>query len=414
MIKGVQNFKIINNIFIERKYEKMIQRIIYCTIFSVIALFISNANAVQLKHLNDLYPSKFNISGTLQTILTKSEIEQLDENIDINRFRLNINGKLNENVSFFTEFEIGGNRSSDTLWAAKPDTRMKILDNNAVTSNNNGDIYEQYIPNETSIAGGARYAQKDMGADSRLVQAYVDLKYIKKITLRIGQMARGSGYELNTPVNKLETINYSTNTGQFGKFVRGFQLKMAPFKFMKVGIGIDDSVGGITGGTNEPKAKLSPGAKIVFIPWKKHFSIKLCARHVSETKNMPDGNAGVAGTVFKYKGFNFQGEMYYLHVNPVNTGTKKGLKGNICSWYLHASYIIPKTKIQLVSRYNFFEKRMRSIKTDILKAPANYYMEIITAGINWSFSPYSRLQVMYDVVDGDNNDSLDFQLELSF
>jgi len=364
----------------------------------LMSLMISTANAVQLNQLNVLNPLKFDISGTLQTIVTKSEIEQLDEDIDIHRFRLNFKGKLNDNISFYSEFEMGANISPNTLWAATPATTMKILDSTV----------------DTEIAAGSRYAQKDMGADSQLVQAYVDLKYFKKVTLRIGQIARGSSYELNTPVNKLETINYSTSVGQFGKFVRGFQLKMAPFKFIKIGICIDDSVGGITGGTNEPKAKLSAGGKIVFIPWKKHFSIKLLTRHVSQTKNMPDANAAIVGADLKYKGFHFQGEMYHLHVNPVNTGTKSALKGNICSWFVHASYIIPKTKVQLVSRYNYFEKRIRDRKTDILKAPANYYMEIITAGVNWNFSPYSRLQVMYDVVDGDDNDSLDIQLELNF
>jgi hypothetical protein len=375
---------------------------------------VTTADAVQLNQLHMNNPLKLNLSGTLQAIVTKSEIEQLDEDVDIHRFRLNLGGKLNENVSFFTEFELGNNLSNNTLWNARPDARMKILDSKAVLTNVNGDVYDQMIPNETRIAAGARYAQKDMGADSRLVQAYINLKYFKKITLRIGQTARGSSYELNTPVNKLETINYSTSVGQFGKYIRGIQLRMAPFKFMKIGIGIDDSIGGITGGTNEPKSKLSAGGKIVFIPWKKHFTVKLCGRHIPATDYLPDANAGIIGTDFKYMGFHFQGEMYHLHVNPVNNGAKKGLKGNICSWYVHASYMIPKINVQLVSRYNFFEKRMRVRKTDILKAPANYYMEIITAGVNWHFSPNSRFQVMYDIVDGDDNDSLDIQLELFF
>jgi len=67
------------------------------------------------------------------------------------------------------------------------------------------------------IAAGGRYAQKDIGADSRLVQGYIDLKYFKKITLRVGQIPRASSFELNIPVDKLETIQYSTNVGQFGK-----------------------------------------------------------------------------------------------------------------------------------------------------------------------------------------------------
>jgi len=361
-----------------------------------IFFLISYTHAVQLKQIN---VNRFDISGTLQTIVTKSEIDILDEDVDIHRFRLNLNGELNENVSFYSEFEIGGNMSPDSLWQATPASRMRILDE---------------TQGDSEMPAGARYAQKDFGSDSQIVQAYVDLKYFKKIKLRIGQMPRGSSYELNTPVNKLETINYSTTVGQFGKFVRGVQLKIAPLKFLRIGIGIDDSVGGITGGINKPKAKFSTGGKVVIIPWPKHLSLMLCARHVSETNDMPDANAGIIGADFKFKGFHFQGQAYHLHVNPVNTGKQKGLKGNICSWYLHTSYIIPKTKLQIVSRYNYFEKRIRDRKTDNLKAPANYHMEIITAGVNWIFSPYSRLQVMYDIVDGDDNDSLDIQLELSF
>jgi len=366
-----------------------------------ILLLVSNVHAIKLKHFGLNESLDFNLSGTLQTIATVSEIEALDEDIDLHRFRLNLKGKLNDNISFFSEFELGANVSPETSWSASPKSRMKILDMSP-------DLKDK------EYAAGARYAQKDFGADSQFVQGYVDLKYFKKITLRIGQMARGSSYELNSPVKKLETINYSTNVGQFGKFVRGFQLKMAPFKFLKVGIGVDDSVGGITGGTNKPKAKLSVGGKVVIIPWPKHLSFKLCGRYISETENMPDANAGIVGADFKYQGFHFQGEMYHLHVNPVNNGEKKGVKGNICSWYVHASYIIPKTKFQIVSRYNYFDKRMRKRKTNVLIASANYYMEIITAGINWNFSPYTRFQVMYDIVDGDDNDSVDIQLELSF
>jgi putative ubiquitin-RnfH superfamily antitoxin RatB of RatAB toxin-antitoxin module len=365
-----------------------------------ILLLISFAHAVQLKQLNVKKSLEFNISGTFQTIVTKSEIDILDEDIDIHRFRLGFSGKLDEHVSFFSEFEMGANISPDEHWKATPANRMKILDQNPSINPN--------------TAAGARYAQKDFGADSRLVQAYVDLKYFKKITLRIGQIPRGSSYELNTPVNKLETINYSTSVGWFGKYVRSFQLKMAPFKFLKIGIGVDDSVGGITGGINTPKAKISTGGKVVLIPWPKHLSFKLCARHVSQTNDMPDANAGIIGADFKYKGFHFQGEMYHIHVNPVNMNTGKGLKGNVCSWYVHASYIIPTTKIQLVTRYNFFEKRMRDRRTDTLKTPKNYDMEIITAGVNYSFSPNSRLQIMYDALDGKDNDCLDIQLELSF
>jgi hypothetical protein len=363
-------------------------------LFAMVVLAFE-VQAVQFKQMSIHKTLEFNISGTLQSIFTKSEIDILDDDFDIHRFRLNLSGKMDDNVSFYGEFEVGSNMS-ETLWTALPASRMKIL------------VLDE------KIAAGARYAQKDFGADSRLVQAYVDLKYFKKFKLRIGQVPRGSSYELNTPVNKLETINYSTSVGQFGKFVRGFQLRFAPCNFLKIGLGIDDSVGGISGGTNQPKAKISAGGKIVFIPWKKHLQLKFCGRHVAETLEMPDANAGIVGADFKYKGFHFQGEAYFLHVNPVNKGTKKGLKGNICSWYAHASYMIPTTNIQIVSRYNFFEKRMRDRKTDILKAPKNYYMEIITAGVNWSFSPCSRLQVMYDVVDGDDNDSLDVQLELSF
>jgi len=371
---------------------------IYIILLEILFL-ISSVHAVQLNPLSANKSIKFDISGTLQTIVTKSEIDILDEDIDIHRFRLNVSGELDENISFYSEFEMGSNMSPEKPWNATPASRMKILDPN---------------PDDPEIAAGARYAQKDFGEDSRIVQAYVDLKYFKKITLRIGQMARGSSFELNTPINKCETINYSTSVGQFGKFVRGFQLKLAPFKFMKIGIGVDDSVGGITGGINTPKAKLSTGLKVVLIPWQKHLSIKLCGRHVAQTNEMPDANAAIIGADFKYQGFHFQGEVYHLHVNPVNMGTGKGTKGNVCSWYAHASYIIPTTKIQLVTRYNFFEKRMRDRITNILKPPANYYMEIITAGVNYNFSPNARFQVMYDAVDGDDNDSLDIQLELSF
>jgi len=377
----------------------MTKRYEICIVLFALIFVANNVEAVQLKQLNMKKSIAFKISGTLQSIITKSEMASLDEDIDIHRFRLNVSGKLDENVSFYSEFEVGSNMSSESLWVASKASRMKIRDTSVL---------------DESIAAGARYAQKDFGADSRLVQAYVDLKYFKKIKLRIGQVPRGSSFELNTPVNKLETINYSTSVGQFGKFVRGFQLGIAPFSFLRIGLGVDDSVGGITGGTNKPKAKWSTGGKIVLIPWKKHLKLKLCGRHVAKTQEMPDANAGIVGADFRYKGFHFQGEAYFLHVNPVNNSTKKGLKGDICSWYVHASYIIPNTTIQIVSRYNFFEKRMRVRKTDILKATANYYMEIITAGINWSFSKSTRLQVMYDVVDGDDNDSLDVQLELSF
>jgi len=367
-----------------------------------ICLIVSPGYTVELNQLTIENPLKLNLSGTLQAIVTKSQIEALDEEVDIHRFRLNVGGKLNPNVSFFSEFEFGGNLSPENTWPSGTggNPRMKILDENAVG---------------TSTAAGARYAQKDMGTDSRLVQAYMKFNYFKKLKILVGQMARGSNYELNIPVNKLETINYSTNVGQFGKYTRGIKFVLIPFSFMKIGIGIDDSVGGISGGTDLPKSKFSPGGKIVLIPWKKHLSFKLCARQIYLTQNMPDANAFVAGTNFKYKGFHFMGEVYHLHVNPVaNSDKKKETKGDICSWFVHASYKIPKVNLQIVSRYNYFEKRMKDRRTDILKAKANYYMEIITAGINYNFSPHSRLQLMYDVVDGPKNDSFDAQFEVSF
>ncbi|ETR72922.1 MAG: hypothetical protein OMM_01339 [Candidatus Magnetoglobus multicellularis str. Araruama] len=366
-----------------------------------VCLMTSPGYSLELNQLTVENPLIFDISGTLQALITKSQIDDLDDDVDIHRFRLNVSGKLNPNVSIVTEFELGGNMSPETKWQSGTGgtPRMKILDETA---------------DETSIAAGGRYAQKDMGSDSRLVQAYMQFSYFKKLKIQIGQMARGSNYELNTPLNKLETINYSTNVGHFGKMTRGIKFILSPFSFMKIGIGIDDSVGGITGGTDEPKAKFSTGAKIVLIPWKKHLSFKLCGRHVPVTNEMPDANGFVTGAKFKYKGLNLIGEFYHLHVNPANSGDKKKVKGNICSWYMHASYIIPKTKLQLVSRYNYFDKRMRDRNSDQLKAKANYYMEIITAGINYNFSPHSRLQVMYDVVDGPENDSIDAQVEVSF
>jgi len=361
----------------------------------------SSVYSVELNQLNIKNPLKLNVSGTLQAIVTKSQIEALDEDVDIHRFRLSLNGKLNPNVSFLTDFELGGNWSPENQWESGKggNPRMKILDDTAVG---------------TRTAAGGRYAQKDMGADSRLVQAYMKFNYFKKVKIFVGQMARGSNYELNTPVNKLETINFSTNVGQFGKYTRGIKFVLMPWKFMLIGIGIDDSVGGITGGTNEPKSKFSTGAKIVIKPWKKHLSFKICGRHVSETKYMPDANAVVSGAKFNYKGFRFIGEVYHLHVNPANTDQKKNVKGNICSWYIHASYMIPKINLQLVSRYNYFEKRMRNRQTDLLLSKANYHMEIITAGFNFIFSPHSRLQVMYDMVDGPDNDSVDAQVEIFF
>ena len=371
------------------------------SVIFILSLF-SNAYAVDVKLDN----MNLKISGTAQILFTKSEIDCIDKQFDFHRMRFMVKGDINKNVKFFSEIEMSSNISPeqieppDAAWMATPNNRLNIPYKASLTE---------------KIAAGGRYAQKDVGTDSRLVQGYIDLKYHKKVTLRVGQMPRASSFELNTPVSQLETIQYSTNVGQFGKFVRGFQIKTAPFKFLRVGIGIDDNNGGITGSLDSSDSKLSPGIKIALLPWKKHIQIKLCGRRLSETTSGPDANCAIGGVNFKYSGFHFMGEIYSVHLNPLATTDKKGLnlkKGDITSWFLHASYMIPVINLQLVARYNYFEKRIKFKKTE--QFALHYDMEVLTCGFNWNFAKNTRLQVMYDSVNGSYNDSLDVLLQASF
>jgi len=368
-------------------------------IISVLFFFVlSNAYAIDVNKLN------YKISGTAQILFSKSEIDSIDKEFDFHRLRLRLNADINKNVKFFSEFEMTSNispeqdNSPNAPWTANP--KLSLLN----------------VPTDDSLSGkiaaGGRYAQKDIGADSRLVQGYIDLKYFKKITLRVGQMPRASSFELNTPVDKLETIQYSTNVGQFGKYVRGFQIKMAPFKFLRVGIGVDDNSGGITGSLDSNDSKITAGLKMLILPWKDHLKIKLCFRRVSETAIYPDANVAIGGFIFDLKGFRLMYEIFGCHLNPVNTDTGKNLKGDITSWYLHSSYMIPYINLQLVTRYNYFEKRIKFKKNEEFKL--HYYLEVLTFGVNWNFSDNTRLQIMYDSVNGRNNDTLDVLLQASF
>jgi len=374
---------------------KEIKRAVYMVL--AIIMSVSTVCAISTEKINIDNPIKIDISGTAQVLFTKSELDSIDKQFDFHRARLGIGGKLNDNVSFFTEFEMTGNISPQTAWTAKPDNRINLPPTPS-----------------SSVAAGARYAQKDMGTDGRLTEGYIELKYFKKLKLIVGQMARGSCFELNTPVNQLETIHYSTNVGQFGKYTRGFRIIGSPFSFLKIAVGIDDNAGGITGAIDSSDSKLSAGVKFLIIPWKNHWQIKLCTRRVSETPTSPDGNCLIGGTIFKYAGFHFMGEIFNLHANPINTGINKEIKGDLTSWFLHASYIIPGINLQLVTRYNYFEKRLKGRLTNDLKHASNYNMEILTTGVNWLFSDHARLQIMFDRVDGQDNNSIDAQLEVSF
>ncbi len=368
------------------------RRLILFLVLLGVVLF-AGGRVSEAKQMKDM---DVDVSGVLQAGYSWSEIANTNDQFDISRMRLRLKGSVNADVSYFTELELAGNTSSSYAPAAIP--------SGTPASNLN-----------LSNAAGSRLAQKDMGADSRLVMAYVDLNYWGKTTIlktiRIGQMPRGSNYELAIPVDQLETINYSTNVGQFGKYVRGVQFKLKPYRWMSLGIGIDNGNGGITGTDGALDDSTSWGVKATFFP-KDYMQIKAFFRNVNKSEWMPDAQCYGGGMIYKYAGFNFMSEYYGCNPDPLNDGTKSTVEADITSWFMHVSYIIPDTKLQLVARYNEFEKEVSSRTTGA--QVSDYDLQITTLGFNWMFDKNTRLQVMREMIDGEDNDSTDVQLQIKF
>jgi len=242
--------------------------------------------------------------------------------------------------------------------------------------------------------------------DSKIVDAFVTLKYLDWATIKVGQMPSPVSYELGADEYSLETINYSQLVGNMVNRDRGAAIIIPVTDAVGVAGWILNGVGSIDGAQSAKDDSPALGAMINVKPVK-DLSFKLWG-NMNKISN--DGAAlnalpGLAGTFtagrksevkataiglggdYKIAGFHFMGEYAAATLKAKDTvGAIGQMKQR--EYYLHASYEIPQSNVQLVARYDKWDPD-KTVKGDETK--------ITTVGFNWNFEKDVRLQVMQEL-----------------
>ena len=321
------------------------------------------------------------ISGLAQFNYNWSEIDTADDELDTARLRLKFAAQPAENVSIYAELE-GTNNISGGAWGSNVPT-----DPNAVVG--------------------------DGAADSRIVEMYTDLTYIEWMTARIGQFALPNSYELNVDEYDLETIRYSQGVGIFGTRDRGIMLFGQPIPEFGWAITVMNGGGAITGANNDVDDLSAYGLQLDWNPLT-NLNFKLWGQFQDDdAQNVsPDADAFGLGFNYTYQGFHLMGE--YNDADVEATAGAVTTERDITQWFLHASYIIPETTLQIVLRY---DKHDMDRTVGAAAAVNDIDKHITTAGFNWDFEKNARLQLMHQFVGGTgmgSQDSTDLMLAVRF
>ena len=141
----------------------------------------------------------------------------------------------------------------------------------------------------------------------------------------------------------------------------------------------------------------------------KDLNVKVWGNTGKETVTSGIKNTAVGfGADYKISGFHFAAE--YGQNNQKNSVLATATKSR--DYYLHGSYAIPQTAVQLVARYDNFDD---DTKTAVA---GNKAQKITTVGLNWDFEKDARLQIMQELksekpTSVKNNDTM-IQLSVRF
>lgn len=314
------------------------------------------------------------LSGLAQINASWSEIDGANDELDLARLRLKLGAKPAEHVALKLQFEETNNISGGA-W---------------------GDNYSRFSG-----------LNADGASDGRIVDMYVDLTYIPEVSARIGQFALPNNYEILTDEYDLETINYSMGVGVFGTRDRGVMLFGQPIPEFGWAIFGTNGSGAITGATNDTGDQANYGLKLDWNPLE-NLNFKIWGAMAEEDTAAPgltnEMDAFGIGFNYTYQGFRLTGE--YNDADSENAAAES----DITEYYVHASYIIPETDLQLVLRYD---------KLDEDTAGANVTdVDVLTAGFNWNFEKNARVQLMHEFVDESagmgESDRTDLMLSVRF
>lgn len=348
----------------------------------MIAGLVNIASAVPIEDL------KVDISGLGQWGYHVSQQNADDDEFDTNRLRLKFSAQPAENVKFYAALD-GTNNISAGAFGSQVPANANITDN---------------------------------AADSRLVDMYVTLTYLEWATVLIGQMPTPVSYELNTDEYDLETINYSMLVGIANRD-RGIGLIIPLHPELTFLTWVLNSTGAITGATNNVDDRYAYGAMLEYQPYNE-FKVKLFGHFMdTDTPNLDaqgnsldaDIDAWGGGLDYKWYGFRVMGEYVNAKIKLSNAAGVAAGSAKTEEYYVHGSYEIPRTDLQIVTRYDRYDP-------DTTAGSANDQTKITTVGLNWDFEQDCRLQLMHQFMKRDylaanagrNDDLTDVQLSVRF
>jgi len=238
---------------------------------------------------------------------------------------------------------------------------------------------------------------RNFKGDTRIVDAMVDLKYLKPVTFRVGQFALPIGFELEKSPYDLDFINYTLLTSLFAQRNRGIMAYGDITPNIDFNLGIANSVydGNLTGVSNESSSDSKQLFGRLGVTPVKDLNLALFMDY-DNRKGNPLALAGAVtktkvfswglGGNYTYAGFGFEGAYADMKVAAANVGRtlkEKDLYGAI-------TYKIPETSLQLLARY---ERSKGLADSAAVAGTVTPVAKVLTAGINWNFDKNARLQL---------------------
>lgn len=348
----------------------------------MIAGLVNIASAVPIEDL------KVDISGLGQWGYTASQLTGADDEFDTNRLRIKIGAQPAENVEFYAALEGTNNISSQ---AAATNCGAGWMNNAGIPTGISTGAAGSNVPCNALLTDGA--------ADGRLVDMYVTLTYLEWVTIIIGQMPTPISYELNTDEYDLETIRYSQIVG-IATRDRGIGLIIPLHPELTFLTWVFNGNGAITGANNNPDDRYAYGAMLEYQPYNE-FKVKLFGQFAdmdvmgNDTMDA-DVDAWGGGLDYKWYGFRVMGEYVHARTRLSNAAGQRvdmttavnNVSYKTEEFYVHGSYEIPRTDLQLVARYDRYDP-------DTSTGMTNDQTKITTVGMNWDFEQDCRVQLMH-------------------